>query len=183
MKTLLKNRRTYRNRIGTPDDEHDTMKKKEGEDEGNNTDSWEDMYQADKERRLGADEEDNGEDGGQDKGEDGADNEDEDEDANPNISGSRGGGGDEDGSGDGDEDGSGDGDEDGSEDGDENNRKERNGSRGVSGRKDNEGRNVMKRKNQDDEPVTRAKRTKGNVGHGGRQAATKPMKKALSRNK
>jgi len=71
MKTLLKNRRTYRNRIGTLDDEQDMMKKEENEDEegdhegsnrdgegsnngeGNKSDSWDDMYEAYKDGHFG----------------------------------------------------------------------------------------------------------------------------------
>ena len=120
MKTLLKNQCTYRNRIGTPGDEHDTMKKEDEDEEGNHdgnrdnkhseggnsgdkneSDSWEAMYQAVKQRGLGNDEDDDKiED--KDKSENGADNEDED-------------GGD--------------------------NRKETNGNSGVSRRKDDKGRN------------------------------------------
>ena len=174
MKTLLKNRRTYRNRIGAPDDDHATMKNEGSDDEdphdGNNTDSWDEMYQTDKEGDNGEDKGDNVEDGDEEGGdgikdgdeEGGADNEDE---VNLEISGSRDGGG----------------DEGGSEDGDRNNGKEGYGSCSVSGRKDDEGRNGMKRKNRDDEPVTRAKRTKRDVS-GGHQA-TQPMKKLLLRKK
>ena len=174
MKTLLKNRRTYRNRIGAPDDDHATMKNEGSDDEdphdGNNTDSWDEMYQTDKEGDNGEDKGDNVEDGDEEGGdgikdgdeEGGADNEDE---VNLEISGSREGGG----------------DEGGSEDGDRNNGKEGYGSCSVSGRKDDEGRNGMKRKNRDDEPVTRAKRTKRDVS-GGHQA-TQPMKKLLLRKK
>jgi len=170
MKTLLKNRRTYRNRIGTLDYMHD-KKNEESEDgegdneinnsdnegsnggEGNDTDSWDDMYQADKEARLGEDE---GE-GGEDKGEKGGDNEDEDEDMNRvGISGRNG-------------------DEGGSEDGDGSNRKEGNSSCGVSGRKDDEGRNGKKRMNEENERDTRSKRTKIDV-NGRRQAGAQPMK-------
>ena len=57
------------------------------------------------------------------------------------------------------------------------NETERNGRRGVSGRKDGKGGNGMKRKNQDDEPATREKRSKGDVSRG-HQAATQPTKKA-----
>ena len=180
MKTLVKNRRTYRNRIGTLVDDHVTMKREESDndndEEGNNTDSWDDMYQADKERDFGIDKGGNGEDGDENKGADGKDSIDEDdnvedgdenkgadnedEDANLDISGSRDGGA----------------NEGVNEDGDRNNRKESNGGRGVSGRKDDEGRDGMKRKNRDDGPVTRAKRSKPNVS-GGHQVATQPTKK------
>jgi hypothetical protein len=166
------------------DDEHDTIKKEKNEEEGGDhegynkdsedSDSWEEMYQAVKETEFGVDDDGNSEDGGEDKGERGADNEDEDERGADNededegnhldISGSRNGGG----------------DEGGSEDGDGNNRKESNGSRGVSGRKDDEGRKRMKRKNQDDEPAARAKRTKRDVS-GGHQAVTQPTKRAPSK--
>ena len=186
MKTLLKNRRTYRNRIGT--DEYDTVKKEGSEDEKgdhdeNDTDNWDDMYKADKERRSSIDESDNGEDGGEAKGnngdDDGIDEEDNgedgdedkgadngDEDANLDISGSR----------------DGDGDEGGSEDEDRNNGKESNGSRGVSGRKVDEGRDGMKRKNRDDEPVTRVKKAKRDAS-GSHQVATQPKKKIPLRKK
>ena len=51
------------------------------------------------------------------------------------------------------------------------------GSCGVFGRKDDEGSIGTKRKNQDDEPAAKEKRTKkGSEGH---QVATKSMKKAL----
>ena len=175
MKTLLKNRRTYRNRIGAPDDDHATMKNEGSDDEdphdGNNTDSWDEMYQTDKEGDNGEDKGDNVEDGDEEGGdgikdgdeERGVDN--EEDEVKLEISGSRDGGG----------------DEGGSEDGDRNNGKEGYGSCSVSGRKDDEGRNRMKRKNRDDEPVTRAKRTKRDVS-GGHQA-TQLMKKLLLRKK
>lgn len=167
MKTLLKNRRTYRNRIGTVDDDNDTIKKEGSEDEkdheGNDTDSWEDMYKADKERHPNTDESDNDEDGGEPKGDDdgideetngedededkGADN--GDEDANLDITDSRDGDGDE--------------------------GKKSNGSGCASGGKDDEGRSGVKRKNRDDVPVTRAKKTKQDIG-GGHQAATQSKK-------
>ena len=57
------------------------------------------------------------------------------------------------------------------------NETESNGRHGVSGRKDGKGGNGMKRKNQDDEPATRAKRLKGDIS-GGNQATTQPTKKA-----
>ena len=187
MKTLLKNRRTYRNRIGTiNDDDYDKIKKEgsdddkgdqersedeKGDQEGNDTDSWEEMYQADK-RRSGVDESDN-EDGGEAKGDDGDDDGIDEEEDNGKD------GDDDKGADNGDEDANQDigdsGDEGGSEDGDRDKGKESNGSRGVSGRKVDEGRNRMKRKSRDDEPVTRAKRTKQEVS-GGHQAATQPRK-------
>ena len=163
MKTLLKNRRIYRSQIGTADDNYNTVKKEGSEDEkgdhkGSDSDSWDNMYQADKERRSGIDESDNGEDGGEAKG----------NDSDDGIDG-------EDNSEDGDEDmGADNGDEGGSEDG-----KESNGSCGVSGRKVDEGK---KRKNRDDEPVTRVKRMKRDVS-GGHQAAIQPRKKLLLRKK
>jgi hypothetical protein len=180
MKTLLKNRRTYRNRIGTLDDEYDTMKKEEDEegdhngnnnnDEGNNGKTIPTVRRRCTRPRRG------------------------------NILamrttttrmrvmkmrvgtvqafvaarvvvvrtrmgtatiGSRGegGGGDEDGNG----------------------GTVTNGSRGVSGRKNNEGRIRMKRKKQDDEPAARAKRMK--KGSGGDQVATKSTKKAKPKKK
>lgn len=187
MKTLLKNRRTYRNRIGTIND-YDKIKKEgsddekgdqerseesedeKGDQEGNDTDSWEEMYQAHK-RRSGVDESDN-KDGGEAKGDDGDDDGIDEEDNGKN-------GDDDKGADNGDEDANRDigdsGDEGGSEDGDRDNGKESNGSRGVSGRKVDEGRNGMKRKCRDDEPVTRAKRTKQEVS-GGHQVATQPRK-------
>jgi hypothetical protein len=187
MKTLLKNRRTYRNRIGV--DEHDMMMKVEsddeegsheqnnGDDEGDNSgdeegnnigdgdgyDSWDDMYQA--ALRVGINEDN--EDGGEDKGENGANSEDGDEDGGENMAENAadnedGGGG-----------------EGGGENRDENNETESNGRRGVSGRKDDKGGNGMKRKNQNDEPTMaiRAKRSKRDVSRG-HQVAAQPTKKA-----
>lgn len=158
MKTLLKNRRTYRNRIGTLDDNYDMVKEEDEDEESdlngddnnnegnntdngantddeNNTDSWEDMYQTEKAKDFGGDEDDSG----------GPEGVDEDEGNGAGVGGSKGG--------------------------------VEDGSRGVSGRKDDEGSIGTKRKNQDDEPAAKAKRTKkGSEGH---QAATKSTKKAL----
>ena len=92
--SLLKNRHTYRNRIGAPDDDHATTKNEGSDDEdahnGSNTDSWDKMYQTDKEGNNGEDKDGNVEDGDE---EGDADN--EKDDANLEISGSRDGGGDE----------------------------------------------------------------------------------------
>ena len=166
MKTLLKNRRTYRNRIGTLDNKYDMVKEEDKDeesdlngddnnnegnntdnganinngnntDDGNNTDSWEDMYQTEKAKDFSSDEDDSGVPEGVG----------EDEGNGAGVGGSKGGGGVED------------------------------GSRGVSGRKDNEGSIGTKRKNQDDKPAAKAKRMKkGSEGH---QAANKSTKKAL----
>ena len=180
MKTLLKNQRTYRNRIGV--DEHDMIMKVEsddeggsheknnGDDEGNNNgddkgsnigdrisyDSWDDIYQAALHVSINEDNED----GGEDKGENSANSEDGGENMAENTANNEDGGGGEDGGKNRDE-----------------NETESNGRRGVSGRKDGKGGNGMKRKNQDGEPATRAKRSKGDVS-GGHQAATQPTKKA-----
>ena len=161
--SLLKNRHTYRNRIGAPDDDHATTKNEGSDDEdahnGSNTDSWDKMYQMDKEGNNG-----------------------EDKVITLRMEmrkgmrimrrmmrtwklvaagmgvgmrvGVRTGIG---------------------------TMERKDGSCSVSGRKDDEGRNGTKRKNRDDEPVTRAKRTKWDVS-GGHQA-TQPMKKLLSRKK
>ena len=166
MKTLLKNRRTYRNQIGVSehdmmmkvesDDEGGSHEKNNGDNEGNNNgdnegsnigdgigyDSWDDIYQAVLHVSINEDDDD----GGENMAENAADNKD-------------GGGG-----------------EGGGKNRDEN-ETESNGRCGVSGRKDSKGGNRMKRKNQDDEPATRAKRSKGDVS-GGHQAAAQPMKKA-----
>ena len=132
------------------DDKGGSHKGNNGDDEGDNTDSWDDMYQA--ARSVGIDEdnndEDGGEDGGENKSEKAADNEDRDWGENR----------------------------------DGNNVMESNGRRGVSGRKDDEGGNGMKRKNQDDEPATGAKRSKGDVSRD-HQAAAKPMKKGQLKKK
>ena len=131
-----------------------------GDDEGSNIgdgigyDSWDDIYQA--ALHVGINEDDD--DGGEDKGENGVNSEDGGENMAENAANN----------------------EDGGKNRDEN-ETESNGRRGVSGRKDgnfvSKGGNGMKRKNQDDEPATRAKRSKGDVS-GGHQAAAQPMKKA-----
>ena len=155
MKTLIKNRRCYRSRIGTFDKEQE-IKKEESQDEesdqegsnvddgnngysdGNNGDDWDDMYMPEKK----GDEDNNGRDGGEDNGAGGSDGDDEDEDVNVNGSeddGSNGTNGGE------VEDENG-GDINGGEDEDGNMGKEINGGHGKVGEKGNEGRVGMKRK-------------------------------------
>ena len=99
-------------------------------------------------------------DGGEDKGDNGANSEDGGENMAENAADNKDGGGGEGGGKNRDE-----------------NETESNGRCGVSGRKDSKGGNRMKRKNQDEEPATRAKRLKGVVS-GGHQVAAQPMKKA-----
>ena len=161
MKTLLKNRRSYKHRIGSLDDVQHTMKKEEshaekgidrdgnnddnGDNDENDDDSWDNMYMEHKEKHVDTEEE-------------------EEEEGNKDGDDEGGNGGD----GSGDEDGiGGDGDEDG------NGGKERNGSR------------QMKRKftvTQDNETAAaaRPKRTKRG-GSGSHQVASRSTKKPQSK--
>ena len=186
MKTLLKNRRTYRNRVGSLDEEQGMVKKEEGDDDDRN----------------------NGDDYGDDYGNNGDDDGNNDDD-DGNNGGDDGNNGDDDGNGDDDdwenmytaykeqqhgrdeddvaEDNGGDGNEGLEEGEDGNGRRIINGSRGGFGGKAIEGmgRGGTKRKaTQGDEPATatRAKRAKRD-GSGSHQVATQPTKKApLKRN-
>jgi hypothetical protein len=91
MKTLIKNRRSYRSRIGSPDQLGDKVLKDSDEEEGaggngGDNDDWEDMYMEEKgmgKKRIGGGDEDG--------------DEDEDDDRMKDISGSEDGGEDEDG--------------------------------------------------------------------------------------
>jgi hypothetical protein len=168
MKTLIKNRRCYRNRIGSLDDEQE-IKKEEGENEdhdGNNgdndenNDDWDDMYVSDK-----IDVDGDG-DGGEDKGNNGeGSGGDEDENSGDFIGGEGNDGNEMSGSR-GKEDkgnnGAGGGEDEDKNGGDK--------SGGEDGRKDNEGRAGLKRKStvtQYEVAATSAKKSKidGSKGH------------------
>jgi hypothetical protein len=190
MKTLLKNRRVYKNRIGSLDkhDKHQISKDNDGEEDkdenyGNDSD-WESMYMpVDKENQDGGKDIIGGEDGGDYRI--GSEDEDEDEDSGKDIIGGEVGG--EDGIGSEDEDGGKDGGEDGIGGEDEDGGKDING--GVDGGEDGSGggsRSVkqagVKRKQTrdiDDEPATatRSKRKKMD-GSGAHQAPIQLTKKA-----
>jgi hypothetical protein len=203
MKTLIKNRRCYKNRIGSLDDEQE-IKKEEGEKEDHdgtngdnyeNNDDWDNMYVSDKsdvdgDGDGGEDKGNNGEGSGEDEDENGGvfnGGEDEDGNDGKEMSGSCGKVGRKDkgnnGAGGGeDEDESG-GDKSGGEDEDGNDGKEISSSRGKVGRKDNEGRAGMKRKStvtQYEVTATSAKRSKmdGSKGH---QEAAQSKKKQPKR--
>jgi hypothetical protein len=213
MKTLLKNRRSYRKRLGSLDDEQEMMKKEDSEKsdyDGNNNDhdgnnSDNDGNNSDNDGNNGDNDGNNGDNDGmvsdwedmymtlrKEIGNDEDDNG-EDEDDNGEDEDDNGEDGCEDeaaiinDSGDGDGNGAdvngGDMDEDG------NGRKEINGSHGEFGGKDYEGRNGagMKRKLkafEDDEPAT-ASKTKRTKTDGSRdhQAATQSTKKTLPKRK
>jgi hypothetical protein len=182
MKTLIKNRRTYRHRIGPIDDEQ-VVKNEEidvdvRDNEGSVRNSdMESMY-AEDEKKLGSDEDDNGEDG-EDQAQNGKDmyggsdgGNDEDENDTKNINGSEEGADEEDV----------DGANIGGDEEDGNNAKI-NDSHGLPRGKDNRG--SMKRKlkvTRDDEPSARKKRTKQDSS-GGHQGATQLTKKAMPKRK
>ena len=87
IKMLLKNRCTYRSRIGSLAEEQESVCEKEGDYDGNNSgnentndddensnNEWDDMYMAYKENHSSGDEDDNNSDGGVDKDGNGSDN-------------------------------------------------------------------------------------------------------------
>jgi hypothetical protein len=190
MKTLLKNRRTYKHRIGSIDEhivknEEVEVEEVEVDHNGDDDEGSDDMYMEDEKNYLGSDENGNGEDKGENGGSDGGDDEDG---SGAIINGSEDGGDDDDGNGtkingseDGrdDEDGNGtkiNGSEDGGEDKE---RKAINSSRGLPGGKANGGSTKRKLKvTQDDEPSARVKRTKKD-GSGGHQGGTQLTKKVM----
>jgi hypothetical protein len=177
MRTLIKNRRTYKHRIGSMDDEQNTVKNEvdyDGNDGGSdrNTD-MDSMYVEDK-KDLDSDEDNNGEDGG-DKGDNGMEIRKGDyEDGN---------GAEIDDGDDGGDGGDGNNSGDGGEDKERSHGKAINGSRGWPGGKDSGESTKRKLKvTQDDEQGARAKRSKKD-GSGGDQGATQSTKKAMPKRK
>lgn len=153
MKTLLKNRRSYKTRIGLPDmqDNKDIGGESPEEEKGEDQD-WDDMYMKDNEER----DEDGGEDGDGNSGE---------------------GDGGEDGDG---NSGEGNGDEIGHEDDEEVGAEDKGGRKGEGS---SSAKQAGKRKvTQDDAPATTRFRKKINVSKAP-QVATQPTKKAAPKGK
>jgi hypothetical protein len=177
MRTLIKNQRTYKHRIGSMDNEQNMVKNEEVDYDGNDdrNSDMESMYVEDK-KGLDSDEDDNGED---DNGED--DNGEDDNGEDGRDKGDNGmeihRGNDEDGNGteinSGDDGGDGNGTKisssgDGGEDKERTHGKAINGSRGLPGGKDSGESTKRKLKvTQDDEQGAKAKRTKRDGSGGG----------------
>ena len=197
MKTLIKNRRTYRHRIGSLADEQAVKNERVDDVEGSNHDSDSDsMYFADK--MLSGDEDNNGdEDDNGDDGDDGVNDMD--------LYGGSNGGGDEGGSGanvneegwggDDDENGANINNEEGGhevengaeidsneEGGDDGINARIKGGRSLPGGKDNRRTKRKLEVTQDDEGSARTKKTKKD-GSGGHQGATQATKKVMPRKK
>jgi hypothetical protein len=190
MKTLIKNRRTYKNRIGSLDDEQ-AVKNEEVDDlDGINHDSDLDSMYAEEKKVLGGDEDDNGEDG--DEGRNdldmyGGSNGGNDEDGNgANTNNEEGWGDGEDGNGANINNEEGGHDEDGNsakidgnEVGNDGINAKIKGGRSLPGGKDNGGSTKRKLEvTQDDEGSAGTKKTK-KVGSGGHQGATQSTKKGM----